>query len=201
MVWPPPSSVMEWFTLFQDNPLVGLVDLDLLLVVDNVLLVPIFLALYVVLRRANESVMALATVFGLVSVAMFIASNPAVEMLSLSKQYVATTTDAQRTLLLAAGQVMLATWQGTAFHVAYILGSVAGIAIGIVMLRSRNFGKATASMGIVGNAVALGYYVPTIGIYLSVFSVLFLEIWYILVAGRLFQYSFSLLDQRREESP
>ena len=38
MANPFPEAVTGWFELLQDNPLAGLVDLDLLLVVDNVLL-------------------------------------------------------------------------------------------------------------------------------------------------------------------
>jgi hypothetical protein len=188
LTWPPPleGTISDWFALFQQNKLAGLIDLDLLLVGDNILLIPILLALYVVLRRANESVMALATALGLVALVLFIASNPAFQMLSLSEQYAAATGDSQRSALLAAGQVMIATWQGTAFQTAYVLGSVSGIAIGVVMLRS-GFGKVTGTMGILANAVGLGLYVPTIGVFIAVFSVVFLEVWYILVARRLFQ--------------
>jgi hypothetical protein len=82
---------------------------------------------------------------------------------------------------------VIATWQGTAFQVAYLVGSVAGIAIGAVMLRSRIFSNLTGYMAILGNAVGLGLYVPAVGVYISVFSVLFLEVWYILVARRLLQ--------------
>lgn len=46
MANPFPDTVAGWFELLQDNPLAGLVDLDLLLVVDNVLLVVIALALF-----------------------------------------------------------------------------------------------------------------------------------------------------------
>lgn len=187
IAWPPPSTPIGWFTLFQNNRLVGLIDLDLLLVADNVFLVPIFLALYVALSRTSESVMAMATALGVVGIVLFIASNPAFEMLSLSDQYAAATTDAQQSIFVTAGQAMLAEWQGTAFQVAYVLGSIAGIAIGAVMLRGSIFGKGTAYMGILANAVGLGYYVPTIGIYIAVFSVVFLEIWYVLIARRLFQ--------------
>src|SRR5205085_7345056 len=115
------------------------------------------------------SVMAIATVLGFVGIAMYIASNPAVAILSLSDHYAATT-DAQRAIFLAAGQAMLATWQGTAFQTAYILGSVAGVAIGMVMLRSHIFGKVAAYMGILANAVGLGLYLPMIGVYIAVFS-------------------------------
>src|SRR5215207_1798565 len=38
-LWPPPNTVIGWFTLFQDNALVGLLDMDLLLIVDYLLLV------------------------------------------------------------------------------------------------------------------------------------------------------------------
>jgi hypothetical protein len=189
IIWPPAidGTAEDWFALFQDNWLVGLVDLDLLLVADNVLLVLIFLALYVLLRPASEAIVAIATALGLLGVVLFITSNPAVEMLSLSDQYAGATTEAQRSTFLAAGQAMLESWQGTAFQVAYILGSVAGIAIGAVMLRSGVFSKLTGWMAILGNAVALGLYLPAIGVYIAVLSVVFLEIWYVLIARRLFQ--------------
>jgi hypothetical protein len=182
IIWPPPSTVADWFELLQTNPLVGLVNLDLLLVVDNVLLVPIYLALYLALKRSSESTMAIATVLGLLGIAMMLASNPAFAMLVLSHRYAAAATDGVWSMALGAGQVMLATWEGTAFQVAYFLVAAVGIVISIVMLRSNTFGKSTAYLGILGNAVAFGYYVPVVGLYLSVFSVLFLETWYILLA-------------------
>src|SRR6266545_2537989 len=187
IAFPLPDSVIGWFTLFQHNRLVGLVDLDLLLVADNVLLVPILLALYVALRRASESIMAIATALGIVSIVLFITSNPAVAMLSLSDHYAAATTDAQRATFLAAGQAVLSSWQGTAFQVGYIVSSVAAIAIAAVMLRSAIFSKTTAYLGILANAIGLGLYLPAIGVFLAVFSVVFLEIWYIVIARRLFQ--------------
>src|SRR4030042_3452154 len=48
-VWSPPSTVLEWFVLFQDNALVGLLDMDLLLIVDYALMGMVFLALWVAL--------------------------------------------------------------------------------------------------------------------------------------------------------
>ena len=187
IIWPPPlqGSAADWFALFQKNQLVGLVDLDLLLVVDNVLLIPIFLALYILLRRTSESTMVVATALGFTGIMMYIASNPAVEMLSLSEKYAAAITDADRMILLAAGQALVAGWQGTAFQVAYLLGSIAGIAVGFVMLQSSDFSKVTAYMIILANVVGFGLYIPVVGVYISVFSVLFLEIWYILLGQKL----------------
>jgi hypothetical protein len=75
----------------------------------------------------------------------------------------------------------------TAFHVNYILGAVALLIISLVMLRSTIFSNVTAYTGILANVIAFGLYVPTIGILLSLISVVLLEIWYILIARRLFQ--------------
>jgi hypothetical protein len=62
-IWPIrfPDTVVDWFQLLQDNPVAGLVNLDLLLVVDNVLLVVIALALYVALLPTSPSVTTVAT--------------------------------------------------------------------------------------------------------------------------------------------
>jgi hypothetical protein len=131
--------------------------------------------------------MVIGTTLAFVGIAVYFPSNTAFEMLSLSNQYAAATTDAQRETLLAAGDAMLATFEGTAFYVSYVLLAVAGIIITAVMLRSRIFSKVTASAGILGNAIGLGLFVPTMGLLLSLLSVPVLWIWYILIARRLFQ--------------
>ena len=98
---PPPSTVIGYFTLFQNNWLLGLLNLDLLYMLTMVLTVLIYLALYAALRRASPSLMAIALALGLVGIAVYFASNTAFEMLSLSSQYAAATTDAQRSLFLS----------------------------------------------------------------------------------------------------
>ncbi len=184
---PPPATVTGWFTLFHNNPLMGLLNLDLLLVCDQVLAMLFFLALYVALKRFNESGMAIGTLLALASTVLFIATNPAFGMLSLSNQYAAAASEVQKAGAIAAGQVLLATWQGSAFQASYFLGSIAAIIISAVMLRSKLFSKLTSFMGILANGMALGLWVPEIGIYISIFSVVFLWIWYILIAIRLIQ--------------
>ena len=74
-------------------------------------------------------------------------------MLSLSDQYAAATTDAQRSMYLAAGQAMLATFEGTAFQVSYVLASVAGIVIGAVMLQERYLSRVAAYALILGDVI------------------------------------------------
>jgi hypothetical protein len=188
IAWPPPSTVIGWFTLFQNNRLLGLLDMDLLLIVDQVLVALVLLALYIALRRASQSWMAIAFTVGLLGIAGYFASTAAFEMLSLSDQYAAGTTEAERSMFLAAGQAMLAIWQGTAFDVGYVLEGVALLVIAVVMLRSTLFSKRTACVGILLGVMSL---VPptagTIGLLFSLGSLVPLEIWDILIARRLFQ--------------
>ena len=184
MAYPFPDTVTGWFQLLQDNPLAGLVNLDLLLVVDNVLLVVIALALYVALRPTSPSVTITATGLWLLAIAMFIAANPAVAMLALSDQFAAATSEAQRSAAMAAGQALLAGWEGTAFQVGYVLGQLAGIMIGLVMVKSRQFGRALPSTLIAGNLVGFGLYLPTVGVAISAFSGLVLWAWYLLMARK-----------------
>jgi hypothetical protein len=185
-IWPPPSSVIGWFTLFQDNALVGLLDMDLLLIVDYLLLIGVFSALWASLRRANESLMAIALILQLVATAAYLSSTVAFEMLSLSNQYATATTDAERSLFLAAGQAMLVTWQGTAFDVSYVLSALAVLIVSAVMLRSHVFSKVTGYAGLSAGVLML---VPptagTIGVIFSLLSLVPLVIWLALIARRL----------------
>jgi hypothetical protein len=188
IVWGQPETAIGWFNLFQDNKLAGLLAFEILFVVNAVAGIATTLALYVALRGVNESLMAIATVLALVEAVTFIMARPALEMLYLSDQYAAATTDAQRATLLAAGEAMLATFHGTAFHVGINLFSIYYLIVSIVMLRSNIFGSVTAYTGIVAAILNWGLYVPGgIGFFLFTLSVIpFLAIWLVLVARRLF---------------
>jgi len=188
-IWPPPydGTAEDWFSVFQDSRLLGLMSLDLPFVVINILMIPIMIALYVCLRRFSPSFMALAVAMFLVGVAAFFASNPSVEMLSLSNRYAEAATEVDRSALLGAGEAMLTTFQGTAFHINYILAQTAGITIGAVMLRTTIFSRRIGYLMIGGNALGFGLYVPAVGLALSAFSGVILWVWFILIARRFFQ--------------
>lgn len=134
--------------------------------------------------------MAIAMALVFVGIATYFPSNIAFSMLSLSDQYAATTTDTPRTMLLASGQALLTGLQSSTFYVSYILMSTAGLIISSVMLRSNNiFSKVTAYVGILASVLGLGLFVPTIGLLLSLISVIPTLMWYILIARRLFRLS------------
>lgn len=188
LISPPPTTVLDWFTLFHRNALLGLLDLDLLMLIGIGMSGLIYIALFGALRRANRPLMALGTIVGLVSVAVYFASNTAFNMLSLSSQYTAATTDAERSQLLAAGRAMLAIWQGSAYDIGYVLGGVAVLIISAVMLRSAVFGRPTSYIGLlVGALMLLPATAGTVGLVLSLISLAPALVWDVLIARRLFQ--------------
>jgi len=193
-----PISAIEWFSLLQDNRLLGLTLLNLFDLVNYALVGLIFLALYGALRRTNKSAMIVATTFGLMGIAVYFASNQAFAMLNLSKHYAAAATDAQRAIFLAAGEALLAInnpgiiYQGGGIYISLLLVLLSGLIISIVMLRSPVFGKWAAYAGILANGFGLGYFValvfaPAIFWLPPTLSAPFRMIWYILIAIGLFR--------------
>ena len=65
IVWPPPTTVLDYFSVFQTSLLLGFLDLDALLIVDQLLMVVVLLGLYVALRRSNPSLMLMGSAAGL----------------------------------------------------------------------------------------------------------------------------------------
>ena len=183
-VWPPPTSVIGWFDLLQTNALIGLLDMDLLMIVDYGLLALFFLGLYVALRRTSPSFAAIALTAELLAVAAYFASTTPFEMLTLSGQYAAAVSDAERLAAVAAGQATYAVWQGTAFDVSYILSAAAALIASVLMLRSSVFGRATAYAGILmGVAGLVPPTVGGVGLVMSLVSLIPMWIW-LFLAGR-----------------
>ncbi len=188
-VAPPPldGTAIDWFILFQKNPIIGLIHFEFLMIIYVILCIPIALALYTLLRRVNPSWTAIYLILSLLGVMCFIAARPAFEMLRLSHGYAAAETELQKAAFLAAGEAKVATFHGTAFYINYILGSLTGLMISMVMLKTSLFSKATAYVRIASSICDFGLFVPTIGMFIAIFSMLFLVIWNIMIARRLFQ--------------
>jgi hypothetical protein len=192
---PRPASAMEHFALFHDSWLFGLLTMDLLGMISYLLFVPVILALYMALRAASASLALVATVFFFVGIADFFATNTAFPVLSLSRQYAAATTEAERALFLAAGQTMFTLFNENAFLVSYVIVSAAWTMIACLMLRSRVFARTTALAGMLAGATGIiavvlehissGLLAIAIAFYFA--AVVFLLVWVILVGRRLYR--------------
>ena len=84
IIWPPPTTIAGWFAQYQSNPIIGLLNQDLLMMIDQAILIVLFLGLFIALRRANPSLMTIAVTVGLIGTAIYFASNTSFNMLNLS---------------------------------------------------------------------------------------------------------------------
>jgi hypothetical protein len=181
-----PENVGAWFDLFSRSPIGGLLAFELLMVVYVVLSVPVVLALYVALRPTSGSLMGMYIALSLIGIVAFITARPAFEMLSLSNGYAAATSEAERSTYLAAGAATYAAFHGTAFWVSYLLGSLGGLVVSAVILRGTVFSRRTAYVRIASSVFDFGLFVPGVGLFIALLSVVCLLAFNLMVARRLF---------------
>jgi len=190
ILWPPPGflptvkNVLDWFAIFTSYGLRGLLDLDILLVVAYAFSALVYLALYIALRRTNESRALIAVVISLIGIVVYFNTNPAFSMLMLAAQY-GRSNPVEKSQLVSTDAALLANYQGTAFNVSYILGGIANLLFALLMLRSKVFGRATAYTGLAMGVLML--IPPTAGgiaLTISVISLLPTLAWNVLIARR-----------------
>jgi hypothetical protein len=196
-LFPQPSTVADWFNLFQANPILGLLDFWGLEVPMYAMFAIVFLALYILLRKTNESWMAIALTFALLGIAVFFATNNPFSMLSLSRQFAAATADANRSTLFAAGEAILAHTNQRAvggFNLGLLLVSAAGLITSCVMSGATSFRRLTAYVGVLAFGLSLADYVrqaitssAIIALLIILPGALLLVIWFVLVGRRLWQ--------------
>jgi len=190
VIWPQPTTITAWFSLFHENWIVGLLDLDFLGMIIYVIIVPAIIALYLILRRTSLSWATVSAAFTFVAMAAYFASNTGISMLSLSGQYAAATTDAQRAMFLAAGQAVVAIFMGPAFTTSFCMLSSALLVTAVVMLRSPGFSGRVAYVGITSNVAGLAEFLPASLVFVmavGLVNAIGLGIWFILVGRRLWQ--------------
>lgn len=146
-IWQPPADAAGMLSLMETDWLLGLLSMDLLYLVDCVLLIVIYLALYVAIRKHGESAMLVATVLGCVGIAAYFSSNPAFEMLYLGQALRDGPPPAERQLMMAAGRSFIETYRGTAFNVYYVLNTLYLFLVTPVVRRSGLFDRVVVMTG------------------------------------------------------
>lgn len=154
-----PKTAIDRFAQFEDNWLLGLYNLDLLNLITCILMVPTYFALYAAHRRTNMPYIKLAIIIFIIGTAVFIANNTALPMLELSNKYAESITEANRTLLAAAGEAMLVrgTHGSLGAFLGFVLTTLASIIMSFGMLKGKIFSKATSYIGILGGILLLIY--------------------------------------------
>jgi hypothetical protein len=189
----PPTAIEDWFSLFQRSKLLGLFYLNALDIASVALFGPLFLALYVALKRDHESAMGIAALAAFTGIAVFISLRSAtLSILPLSDQYAAATSASQRALILAAGQAIGALGQPAPQTSGFLLMAVAVLIISGVMLRGHIFGRGIAYLGSLASIVTFANQLSLViapalaGPLLGIAGLLWI-LWWVLTGGRLLQ--------------
>lgn len=153
IIWPHPTTIVEWFDLFNDNWLIGLISFDFLYLLSMVALLFLYLALFFALYEKNKALTILAVTIGLIGLTIYFPSNTSIEMLSNSRQYAQAVTEQEKTILLASGQTLYSIWQGTSYAVYYVLSGIALILFSLAIINNPKFKKSTAYNGLVSGVL------------------------------------------------
>jgi len=155
-------SAAEWFAVYQESPFDGLYSLGILNIFYMIAMLPVYFALLWAHRRRQGVQAALVVIVFLLSMSIYISTNAAIPLLVLSNKYALATTEIQKTILVAAGEAILA--RGEDFtpgsFISLLLGTIAAISISIVMLQGGIFGKRKPGSGSL--VLRVYFYLPSL---------------------------------------
>lgn len=190
----PPTSAADVFAMLQANKFTGLLRLDVVTVFVMPLYYLLFLSLYAVLKKTHAAYITIATLLGCAGVTLFLATPSVFSWLTLSDKFAAATSEAQKTLFLAAGEAVLASdmWHGTGAMVGGLLLQTGTLLATLLMLKGSVFGKATAWVGVVTHGLDLlhilvGFFLPAGGAILMMIAGPLYLIWFPLLARDFFR--------------
>jgi Domain of unknown function (DUF4386) len=158
-------------------------------IVNYVLAGLMYFGVYAVLRHSAKVHMIFAMGLTIIGTAVYLTSNQAFPLLSLSSQYSAAISESQKAMLLAAGQYALTINSpvtfGTGTFWGYMFLYLGGMIISMSMLKSDLFGRWTAVIGIIANTFGLCYFfsaafAPSLNILPALGSAPCNLVWYIL---------------------
>lgn len=175
----PPTAAKLWFDLFAKNWLLGLIEMDLLYLIDNALVALVYLGLYELLKEKHRAVMQIALLLGFIGIAAYYSSNPAFELWEAQRKYIAASSFIEQQNWLIIAESLILQWRGTAFNSYYILNGICLILISYALLKS----DLPRKIGIIGLGSGILMSIPsTAGMLGLVFSILSLIPWLIFLA-------------------
>ncbi|MHC1696410.1 MAG: DUF4386 family protein [Eubacteriales bacterium] len=175
---PPPTTIEGFYQLFHTNWLLGLLSLDLLYIINNTILIFIYLALFLVLIDEKPAISLTGLIIGIIGITCYYSSNVSFEMLTLSQHFF-NAQPIDQIKYLAAGEALMAGYTGTSFNVYYILNAITLLMYSLAMLKSSCFKKSIGCWGIASGVLMV---VPSsAGIVGMIFSLLSLIPWVVFV--------------------
>ena len=199
-----PPTAVDRFNQFRENWLLGLYNLDLLNIINQIILIPAIFALYIAHLKTYHPFALLSFILFLVGTTIFVTGNTAFTMLDLSHKYFGATSEEQKLFFTAAGEAMLAKGShgGLGVFIGFVLPTIANLMMSVVMLKGKVFSRINAFTGIFGNSLMVIYiilvtFIPGAGSLALVFAMpggLLEMAWMIMFTIRLFRLSKNLAN-------
>ncbi len=191
-----PQTAVDRFIQLHQNRIIGLYNLDLLNVFNQIMLIPVYYALAEAHRKNNSSFGMLALIIFLTGSIIMIANNMALSLMDLTEKYFSSSDETQKLLYAAAGESLLVkgTHGSGGMFLGFLIPNFGGLLMSLVMLKGRVFSKINSWCGILGNSLMVLYvilvtFVPGIDNMATAFAMpggVLLIVWMILFTVKLF---------------
>ncbi len=191
-IWPykgNTSSITDILIVLQTDRIGGLIALDVSMLIIGPIIILMFLAIFSAIRRVDEPIALLALILNMMAIALVIVCRPLVEFVMLSDQFAMATDAAEKSRILAAGELLRLQLDGTAWTMQTTFLMIAGLMNNTLMLRTASFKKRTAWTGIFISAIGLPFFLPEIGLIFLFLNTLGSIPWCIFVASDLSKFS------------
>jgi hypothetical protein len=190
-----PTDATGYLQLFSQHQLLAAADWSLWFVGGFLLILP-SIAIYLVLRRVNNSLALVGSTLSLMYVIFDICVTElnSLTLVSLSQGYASATTDALRASYVAAATYGVAALPTQTFF-SFTIGAVGWLFWSLLMPKSffhkgsAIFGVIVNVMGILGGVGALVQGTPyyLLGLF-TIFGAPFTALWFILIGAQLYRY-------------
>jgi hypothetical protein len=153
------GTIVEWFSLYARNPLMGMRNLGLVNLLMMAVSIPLVLTLYLLHSEKQKSLALLAFAISLAGTVIYFANNRAFAMLSLSTAYAQAGSEMQRAALIGAGEALLAAGKShtAGTYLGFFVGGLGSLLMNAMMLRGKLFGRLIPLVGIAGYGILLAY--------------------------------------------
>lgn len=177
-LYPPPNTVEGFFELYKSNVFLGLLSLDFLYLINNTIMIILYLSLFVALYKDSPLTVLIAFILGIVGLVCYYGSNPSFEILNLSRKFFDANINEQ-IIYIAAGETLLAGYSGTSFNVYYVLNTICLLMFSYTLIKSPIFKKSVGYW-----ALASGFFMiipSSAGMIGLIFSLLSLIPWMVFI--------------------
>ena len=177
-LYPPPNTVEGFFELYKSNVFLGLLSLDFLYLINNTIMIILYLSLFVALYKDSPLTVLIAFILGIVGLVCYYGSNPSFEILNLSRKFFDANINEQ-IIYIAAGETLLAGYSGTSFNVYYVLNTICLLMFSYTLIKSLIFKKSVGYW-----ALASGFFMiipSSAGMIGLIFSLLSLIPWVVFI--------------------